>query len=300
MGQNAQARDREQRKQLKDWLGQYGLNAEIMQLIDAAVRHDLSTSMIVQRLVHTETFHNQYPGLIHNGQIADFLTGRAGAPLTVQTLSSAVQNYQTLEKAYQDAAKNYGYKWKPNMMLNAIQNDLSPTEFTQRLGAIRTVNQTPGLRDFFEQAVKASGVHGVDTQKEVFRLAAGVSAKRFEDIYETARLAQANIGFSIQEGAKLAKQIGQPGEQVDIGALVSQVRQQLGDIGPELQSAGISNAQLTRFLANPKDDTFGLAPKLASIVAAKRARGQFVPGTQAQRGPAGGPALYQQEGAAAY
>src|SRR6266496_1274001 len=97
--------DRQQRQNLKDWLGQYGLTGDIMQLIDAAVRHDWSTTQVVQRLVRTDTFHHTYPGLIHNGNIAPFLLNKAGAPLTVQNLAQAVGNYQTLENTYQQAAK---------------------------------------------------------------------------------------------------------------------------------------------------------------------------------------------------
>src|SRR5262249_8408059 len=153
--------------------------------------------------------------------------------------------------------------------------------------------------DFFSDALKASGVHGVDTQREVYRLAAGVSERRFEDIYESARIAAAGLG-NVKEGLAIAKTVGQPGEQVDIGKLISNVRDNLTYIGPELQQAGISNADLLRFFSNPEAEP-DLAGRINSIVAARKsvASNQGL-GYRAQQGAAGGIATYEPEQAPSY
>jgi hypothetical protein len=290
------------KKELRDWLKGFGLQGDYLALIDAAVRHDWGTGQFISRLVDTRAFRHQFPGLIErNGSLANFLvSGKEGQPVGISSLGQAISNYRTFEGQFEKVARNYGFNWNKNMMLNVIRDQTSPQEFTQRLATVWTVDNTPGLHDFFEKALKQFGIKGVNTQKELYRLAGGVSTRRFEDIYETSRLMAGGLGFQGPQAKKLAQGLGQPGETVDLDKLISDVRQNLSYIGPELATQGVTNADLLKFLNNPEANP-DLAGKINSVVAARKSMGAPQDrGMQLQRGPAGGPTQYAPEGAAAY
>jgi hypothetical protein len=290
--------ERELRQLLRE--SGYGLRGDYMNLIDKAVRHQWTVSQVVQRLVNTKAFRHEFPGLIErNGSIANLFTDRQGQPVSLSSLGSAIGNYRNYEDKFNSLARDYNFKFSKNMMLNVIRSQTSPQEFQARLAVIRTVDTTPGLHDFFAEALKANGVRGVNTQREIYRLAAGTSNRRFEDIYETARISAAGLGTP-QQAAQIARQVGQPGEAIDIGKLVSEVRQNLSYIGPELQQSGISNADLLKFFSDPEGNP-DLAGRINQIIAGRQSVGAArVPGAQLRQGAAGGPTTYAPEGAAAY
>jgi hypothetical protein len=171
-----------------------------------------------------------------------------------------------------------------NKAKELIKNEVSPDELGRRLEAVRTVKLNPELKPFLEKAAKQAGLRFDGT--EVFRFAAGTSSNKFYDVYETARIAGANLGFSVGEAAKVAERLGSPGQPGDASALITQLQTNIADIAPELEQAGVSRATLAEFLANPEGKE-AIGGKIQQALALKRARGSYVAGQQASRGPGG-------------
>src|SRR3990167_307952 len=270
------------------------LGPDILALIDTATREEGSGIEFVKALTNTQTFRNRFPGLMDGGTIAEFLSGGADVPVSVQSLATAITNYRTSLEEFRKAGEKYGITINKQMFKTVINRQTSLDEFAARLQAIARVQKYPNIEKAFNAQAKAFGIDTLD-EEGIYRLAAGVADKKFYDVYEAAELQTAGLGFGKQQAGKLARQIGEGGVLTDISTIVGQAKQYLGDIAPELESKGISKAKLLKFIADPGTDPENLAPRIAQAIASKRARGSYIAGTQARRGPAGGLALQEAE-----
>lgn len=206
--------------------------------------------------------------------------------------------YRQLAESYAATGRAYGVDVNYYRVGLLINGAVSPTEFQTRIQALANIRDNPGLQSSFNEELKTMGLSPLDDQG-FFRLMAGAAPKDYYDAYEAAQLRQASgLTFTPLEAATAARGVGQAGVPADIQSLVAQARQLHSDIGPELQQAGITDAYLVQLESGV--DPLGKAPQLQTIVANRRGQGAFVPGSYAQQGTGGGPAIYPSEQSAAY
>ena len=291
------ARKDQQRQDISSLFAGLGLHGAFTNLIDRAIREDWSQTEILQALIHTPQFRNRFPGLIMGGQIAPFLSPLPSA-VSASNIGAAIRNYYTLKNTYTQALRGYDFKLTDKLFGTLIRRQVAPAEFATRVQAVEAVRANPGLMDAFNAELKASGRPPLD-EVGMLRFAAKLAPKDFYDIYEAAQLrSTVGLNLSADEALAAAKNLGTPGQNTDLSQIIAQVRLLRPDIGPELDRAGITDADLVQLEGG--FDPRNLGPQLQSILANRRATGAFVPGYQARRGPAGGVSVYQQEASAAY
>lgn len=289
------------RQRIRRQLRRADIEGNYSKLIRQAIIHDWTEQQFAQALVRTKAFRRQHPGLVKGGQINDFLLGQENAPLNFSNLERAVANYRTLHQSYETAGRAFGYgKLSKRQVAALINGEKSPEEFAASAQAVQQVKQNKQTLTLFNEQRKAAGLQPLDNT-ELFRAFAGRD-RSWVDVYEATRLRMLgnNIGLTAQEAQAVAKavpNVGPGGASTgpgNIGALVSDLRTQLADIGPELERDGISKVQLAQFLANPDEDRLGIAQRIAQLQARRRGMGQYQQGaTKApSQGSTPGPAAY--------
>lgn len=148
------------------------------------------------------------------------------------------------EGGYQDIARNAGIKIGRDGIGQLIGGNVSPTEFTFRARVLKLAQSSENYRQTFNQVLKASGQQPVE-KGDWFHFVAGQTDPRIENMYEAVALAKdKTLSINPLEALKASHQIGEPGAPVDLKALVGQVRQVKDFVAPELNAAGISDADL--------------------------------------------------------
>ena len=276
------------------------LNAELRQLIDLAVRKQFNAQDFVERLVNTNAFDKKYPGLVERGgTIADALSGRSGAPVSVNSLTAAIRAYGTAFEDFQRSAQGYGYKLTKDQFAVALKHETSPDEFKARLEAVQTIDSNPALLNAFNEQAKLAGLKA--SKADAYRAAVKAGDNKFRTIYEASQL-QTQLGFSAADSRGLIKDKAiSPGMNFgDVNTLIAEVRGNLQGYAPELQAQGINAAKLVKILGNPDaftaemDTIRGIAQKRQSL------HGRPVAGSYSQKGTGGGLALYGNDSQAAY
>jgi hypothetical protein len=274
------------------------LTAELRQLIDLAVRKEFNPQDFIERLVNTNYFDRQYPGLVEkNGTIADALSGQVGQSVSVNSLASALSNYRKGLDQFQSIAQTYGEKINRNQFALALKNETSATEFAARLKAMETIDDNPELGAAWEAAAKAQGLK--PNKYDLYKAAVGAGDKRFMALYESAQL-QTNIGIGAKDARDIAGSIPHAATFDDVNKLMSEVRGNIQGYMPELQAQGINAAKLVKVLGNP--DAYGPEVDKIRAIAEQRAslHGRPVVGTYGQQGPGGSLSQFPQQGQAAY
>jgi hypothetical protein len=282
--QKQKQQHRNTRDEIKHLLSGLGLGGDFIHLIDQAIRGNWTPTEFTEGLKNSNRFQKMFPGLVEKGGTIN--------PFLGNTLGQAVGAYRKLAFTYQQSARGL-FPVDDKTVGIAIAHGISPDEFAARIQAVANVKANPGLMDDFNQQLKAIGMNPVD-EMGFLKFAAGAAARTFYDVYEAAQLRAAGLNISAKEAQGVAQTLGTPGQGTDIAALIAQVRQIKPDIGPELTRAGITDADLVQLESGV--DPRGLAPTLQGIVANRRALGTRVVGSQPSAGPAGGLALYPEEG----
>jgi hypothetical protein len=301
--------NKQNRRRLQRLKKQYDLGPGYAEIIRDAVINDFSEQQIIRAITRSDTFKRQFPGIFESkGTLQSFLTGTAETNLNASTLSTAIKNYRSLQASYEDVAGNFGGvvgKIGRDKVAALIRSETSPEEFAAKARAIQLATENAGAIDIFNQQLKAQGLPPLKGQ-DVFKFIAKAADQKFYDVYEAARIRQLAPGLDLStaDAAKIAKSLqnvddqGQQTGAGDIGGLLTRLSADISDIGSDLKGAGIDNLRLAKYLANPGADP-ELAAKIEQVRATKRARGQYVAGTQPKQGP-GGVKLDNDGKAAAY
>jgi hypothetical protein len=284
------------KNQLENLLGGLGLGGDYSFLIDKAIRGQFAETDFLVRLVHSPSFKRTYPGLIEKGNIAPFLSANPSA-FTTGNLGSAISKYNSLSNAYRQVLRGYDMDLGPAKIALLIKGQKSPEEFAANINILNTVRSNPGLQDLYNQELRAAGKKPLDEQG-FYRFLAGTAPKDFYDIYEAAYLRNSGLNLGANQALSTARQLGAPGQQMDLNQLIASVYASKNDIQPELDRQGISDTDLALLAGG--SDTRNLTPVLQQLVAQKRARGTPVPGYQSRRGTGGGPSLYGPEEAQSF
>jgi len=270
----------------KDQLSDFGISAGFQFLVDQAIRNQWTASEFEQHLVRSRSFQKLYPGLVDaDGNIQSTLA--AGS----QNLQAAVNKYKVLRDQYSLVAREF-----PGIKLNAqkigalIGNQVSVDEFARRSSALSQVRTNPGLKDLFNEELKALGKPPLDDIGWM-KFMAGASGRNFYDIYEGAVLRAQGLNLTAEEALAAARSVGAPGGgPADLGGIIAQVRSLKSDIAPELAREGITETDLIQLAGG--SDPKGLTPILERLVAQRRALKGYSPGVQGSRGTGGGLSLY--------
>jgi hypothetical protein len=285
---------------LDDLLGGLGLHGNYSLLIDRAVRNDWDAQEFLSALVKTKAFRQSFPGLLTNGRINDFLANGRDT-ISASNIGAAITNYKRMKEAYQDIAEERGltaFKINGRRMRQLLNAEVSPDEFGQRAVITSAVNRDPSLKAWYDAVRKEAGLKPVDKAglfKDILK-----KDSTFYDLHEAAKLGQSGL-FDAQEALKLAKGIGIPGQMTDIDETIRLTKENIADIGPELERQGISSAKLFSFLQNPGADPDNLLPKIQGLIANRRALGQQQGGGGlARQGSGGGLATYRESESQSY
>lgn len=294
--------NKKQKQALEDLKETFDLGPGYAQILRDAVINDWNDQEIIQAVTHSPTFRRSYPGIFDaDGNLADFLVGSERASLSPQTLATAIKNYNTLWKSYEDAAVNYKGiigRMGRDKVAALIRSETSPDEFATKLQAVYTVKTNPEMFKLFQQQMRAAGLEPLKGQG-LFRFIAGTADKKFYDVYEATRFRQA-LDLKKADANRLAKQVGLPGEQfASLDQVAAEARSQLRTIGPELQAQGINTVKLVKALANPSAN-LDVMEKVQQILTSRSQLGKPVQGTYPTRGPGGGVSIYEQQGEASY
>lgn len=302
--------NKQQRNTLRRLKKQYDLGPGYGDIIRDAVINDFSEQQIIKAVTRSDTFRRDFPGIFDKkGNLQDFLTGTDKTNLNASTLATAIQNYKSLWASYEDVAVQYKSvlgKIGRDKVAALIRSETSPEELMAKARAVQLATENKDTIDIFNQQLKAAGMKPLAGQ-DLYKFLAKTGDQKFYDVYEATRLRQLAPGLDLT--AKNAEEIAgslsnvddQSGQFIgagDVAGLVKQLSAHLADLGPELKAAGYDNIEVAKLLANPNaDPTF--VNKIQALMEARRAKGQYVAGSQPRQGP-GGVKLGEEGRAAAY
>ena len=170
---------------------------------------------------------------------------------------------------YVDIGREFGIKLDRERIGALIAGRKSPAEWAFDAQVLQQAKQTEVFRQSFNAVLQAKGKDPL-SKGDWFDFIAGRSQRQVEDLYQASSLvAGEGLSVSPSEAIAAAKQIGQPGETVDLRQLVSEVNAIKDFAGPELAAAGITDADLAVLQAGA--DPRNLRGALEQIVANRKA-----------------------------
>lgn len=285
------------RDDARQFLASLGVRGAFTDLVRRAVVQEWSTEEFAAHLIQTRVFRRRYPGLVVDGALHPDFTGGLG--FSAQNLITATARYDAGYDDFQNVASRLGIKAPNRRMFGAaVRGDISLDEFGVRAQALKTVKANPDLLDAFNEELRLQGEKPLD-RVGLLKFATGTAAPKFYDTYQAAVLRRAGLDLNARSALDTARALDsglQP--NMNLGDIISQVRQMKAAGAPEIAALGISDSDLV--LLGAGSDPKGLAEKLQQIVANRQAMGQQTQGVYAQQGTGGGPALYPAEPADNY
>jgi hypothetical protein len=257
--------------ELRSILQGYGLNARAFDhLIHEAVAEQWTPYQFESALYASAPFHKMFPGIFD---------GSGGLKMTPGQYLNLVYG----QGGYRDIAQEYGISVNRRKLGQLIEGNVSPDEFVFRAQLRQTAKENEPFRTAFNEQIAAAGGTPLD-QSDWFGFLAGQSTQELENLWEAASLRTTEgLTLTAAEANAAAGDIGKPGERVDMRDIVNQARSIKDFIAPELQAAGLSDADLVVLEsgADPKN----LGPRLEQIVKNRKA---LLAGPQTRLAAAGG------------
>lgn len=246
-------------------------------LIDQAVRENWSDARFTSAVYASSAFHAAFPGIFRKDG----------------SLKMSPGEYRTLGDEYKKIAKQYGITVDHERIGALVAGDKSPDEFKGLAVLFKAAKKSNdlGYRDKVNAVLTATGKPTIDNMQDWFGYLAGRSANYIYDLTEASRFLAAGLDINAKDALKTtAKQVGQPGEAVDLDALIGQVMAVKDFIAPELHAAGISDSDLAIIKAGT--DPKGLSPLLEQILRNRQALSTVSPRPRDLATVAGRPGLY--------
>jgi hypothetical protein len=232
----------------------YGLNPKMFDdLINDAVINQWSSAQFAAELYSSDEFQRMFPGIFNKDG----------------SLKMSPSQYLQMAygmNGYQDIAKQFGIKVGPKKIGTLIHGNVSPDEWAFKAMVYQQAKATEEYRNEFNQVLEASGGQAL-SKGDWFNFIARKSHARVENLYEAVALRMADLDISPEAALEAAKAIGaeSPTEKVDINAIIGEVRKFKNSIGPELEAAGITDADLA-VLQSGGADPRGLSTTLQQIL----------------------------------
>jgi hypothetical protein len=235
-------------------LRSYGLNPKLFDdIIRQAIINQWTPEQFIGEIYASDEFAAAFPGIYN----ADG--------------SFKVSPAQYLQMAYGfggyvDIARNFGIKLGPRKLGLLFESNTSPDEWVFKAMVLQQAKRTETYRAEFNRVLEASGQERL-SKDEWFNFIASKSSGRIENLYEATSLSMADdLGITPGEALEAAKEIGSanPAAPVDIASIIANVRKYRSLIAPELESAGITAADLAVLEAGA--DPKGIRTKLEQIL----------------------------------
>jgi hypothetical protein len=147
---------------------------------------------------------------------------------------------------YVDIARNFGLTLGPRKIGMLFESNTSPDEWVFKAMVLQQAKRTEGYRTEFNVLLEASGQEPLG-KGEWYNFIASKSSARIENLYEAVSLRMAgDLDITPEQALAAAREIGatNPAAPVDIAQIIDQVRRYKSLISPELESAGITDADL--------------------------------------------------------
>ncbi len=249
----------------------YGINPKLFDdLIREAIVNQWTPQEFISQVYASDEFSAAFPGIFNKDGSLKLSPG--------QYLQLAYG-----DNGYVEIGKNYGLKLGINKIGELVQGNISPTEWAFRASILQQAKSSEAYRHIFNQELTAAGQDKLG-KKEWFDFLASKSNARIENLYEAVSLRNdTGLELTAQQALGAAKAIGAetPGAKVDITKIVQQAQQYKDVIGPDLQAAGITDADLA-VLASGADPK-GIATQLDQILRNRQALTQSGGGGSAGR-----------------
>jgi hypothetical protein len=232
----------------------YGLNPKMFDdLIDDAVINQWSSAQFAAELYSSDEFQRMFPGIFNKDGSLKM------SPSQYLQMSYGMNGYQ-------DIGKQFGIKVGPRKIGKLVAGNVSPDEWAFKAMVLQQARQTEQYREEFNGVLEASGGQPL-SKSDWFNFIAKKSHARVQNLYEAVALRMGDLDISAGEALEAAKAIGaeSPTERVDINAIIGEVRKFKNSIGPELEAAGITDADLAVLQAGGADPR-GLSTTLQQIL----------------------------------
>lgn len=241
-------------------------------LIEEAIRNAWSPEQFEARIYLSKPFQRAFPGIV-----------RGDGSLRMTPLE-----YRQVADAYKKVGSNYGIPLDTKRIGLLIEGNKSPQEFASVARVFKAAENTEGFRQAFNAQLVEAGFKPLD-KRGWFETLAGKAPAEVNDMYEASVLKTAGVGGTTQELRAAAETLGQPGEDIDIAAVVQDFQKQKTYAATELAAAGITDADLVTLAGG--NDPKGQRQTVEQIARNRQALANR--GTRSTRTtPSGRPALY--------
>lgn len=232
----------------------------VNQLILQAVQQQWAPDQLKAAIFQSKFFQDAYPGYFSPD----------GAPRF-----SNVAQYHATNRQFRRIAQTYGYTWDRTRFARAMSQEISPSEFQQRLETVHHIDtilkDQPEVFAGFNAELKALGMKQLN-QEGFYKFSIGDLEQNFADVYEAAHLKSAGVDISNAQAMKVAKltEGGGPGQGggIDPNAITSLKP----DISPEMRQSGVSQFRLAKALAGV-DKSGNVLNTIRALQAQRRALG---------------------------
>ena len=252
----------------------YGMNPRLFDdLIRQAIVNQWTPEQFIGEIYASDEFAAAFPGIFNRD---------GSLKLTPSEYLQMAYGFG----GYVDIARNFDIKLTPRKIGMLVHGNTSPDEWALRAQILQQAKRTEAYRSEFNAVLEASGQEPLD-KNEWFKHIAGRSQARVENLYEAVSLRMAgDLNITPEEALAAAGAIGaeRPAEQVDINAILAETRKFKSLIGPELEAAGIIDADLAVLAAGA--DPKGIRAKLEQILRNRQALTSVRAGGGAERFPA--------------
>lgn len=235
----------------------FGLNPRLFDdLIHEAIVNQWSPFQFQAELYRSAEFKDTFPGIFNpDGSLkmspAEYLRLAYG------------------DGGYIDIARQFRIKLDRDRIGMLIHGNKSPAEWAFEASVLQEARSNEIYRQSWNQLLQSMGKDPLD-KGDWFNFVAGRTNARIENLHEAATLLGIEgVTITSAEALAAARQIGLPGEMVDLKVLVNQLKDIRDFVAPELRAAGITDADLAVLEsgADPKN----LRTRLEQIVKNRQA-----------------------------
>jgi hypothetical protein len=193
-----------------------------MDLIDQAIREDWGVAQFSSAIYSSDTFHNLFPGIF-----------RPDGSLKMSPLQ-----YRSMSDQYNSLARTYGVDLDKARIGHLISGDVSAQELTDRLEAVKRLEDYKPAMEEFKQVLAERGIKGVG-DGDLVNFMLGKAPKQFYSIWEETQVGTAarTAGVHLKQGLirKISNQLPGVQSEAQVTAGFQDLAQKIQSVMPESQ-----------------------------------------------------------------
>lgn len=204
-----------------------------LSMIDTAVREGWGALQFQAQLYSSPTFHNMFPGIFREDG----------------SLKMSASRYRAMSDQYSSIARTYGVELDKARLGSLIGGDTSIQELTDRLEAVKRLQEYGPAMKEFQQVLASRGIKSGDGDMVNFIL--GKAPKQFYSIWEETQVGTAarTAGVHISQGLvrKISRQLPGIQSEQDVIAGFQDLATKIQSVMPmsKIAKYGISRRDLT-------------------------------------------------------